>query len=236
MVEIPTAILEAICAHGEAVYPQEGCGLLLGQVVDGRNVVSDFRPMLNAWPVEAEKGTRFQMDEGEWISAEIQAGNTNLNIIGIFHSHPDHAATPSAYDLDWAAYSSYSYLITEIRKGKATSSRSWRLDGERINFVEEDVIRGTITMSTIRIPTPLRQYVDGNSSIELHGATVDEALHDLTNRYPDVRTHLYDGDKLRNFVNIYLNQEDIRHLNGGATPLTDGDRLMIVPSIAGGIA
>lgn len=89
-------------------------------------------------------------------------------------------------------------------------------------------------MSTIRIPTPLRQYAGGNTEISIAGTTVGAALHDLTTQFPDLRNHLYEGDKLRSFVNIYLNQEDIRYLEGEATPLTSSDKLLIIPSIAGG--
>lgn len=89
-------------------------------------------------------------------------------------------------------------------------------------------------MATIRIPTPLRPYVGGSPKVSVEGSTVAEALDSLTTQYPEIKNHLFDGDSLRSFVNIYLNQEDIRHLDGTAT-LLDGDAaLMIVPSIAGG--
>ncbi len=90
-------------------------------------------------------------------------------------------------------------------------------------------------MSTIRIPTPLRQYADGNTSIPITGDTVDAALQNLTQTYPSLKGHLYDGDKLRSFVNIYVNQEDIRYLDGAETAIAPNDKLMIVPSIAGGV-
>lgn len=89
-------------------------------------------------------------------------------------------------------------------------------------------------MSTIRIPTPLRQYAGGQTEITVDGATVGDALTALTGTYPDLRQHLYDGDKLRSFVNIYLNQEDIRFLEGEETALGANDKLLIIPSIAGG--
>ncbi len=88
---------------------------------------------------------------------------------------------------------------------------------------------------TIIIPTALRQFAGGNSEIELEAATAGEALERLTSTHAELRKHLYnDQNKLRNFVNVYVNDEDIRHASGPDTPLTDGDTLMIVPSIAGG--
>src|SRR6185295_1507115 len=88
---------------------------------------------------------------------------------------------------------------------------------------------------TIAIPTALRSFADGQSRIELAATTAGEALDQLTSQYGELRRHLYDDqNKLRSFVNVYLNDEDIRHQSGADTPLKDGDTLMIVPSIAGG--
>jgi adenylyltransferase/sulfurtransferase len=92
-------------------------------------------------------------------------------------------------------------------------------------------------MAKILIPTPLRQYADKSDSVEISGATVGEALESLTGQFPELRRHLFnDEGKLRSFVNVYLNDEDIRYLGKEATPLKDGDTLSIVPSIAGGAA
>ncbi|MBZ5648054.1 MAG: MoaD/ThiS family protein [Acidobacteriia bacterium] len=87
----------------------------------------------------------------------------------------------------------------------------------------------------ILIPTPLRQYADKQTAVEIGGNTVGEALGNLTSRYGDLRKHLYtDEGKLRAFVNVYLNDEDIRYLQKEQTPLKQGDTISIVPSIAGG--
>lgn len=89
-------------------------------------------------------------------------------------------------------------------------------------------------MTTIRIPTPLRPYTEGSSAVAVDGATVGEALSDLTRRHPQLRPHLYDGDQLRSFVNIYLNKEDVRGLQGPDTAVAASDTLMIIPAVAGG--
>ncbi len=90
-------------------------------------------------------------------------------------------------------------------------------------------------MAKILIPTPLRQFVEKKDSVELPGATVGELLAALTSQYSDLRKHLYsDEGKLRSFVNVYVNDEDIRYLSKDATPVTDSDTVSIVPSIAGG--
>ena len=90
-------------------------------------------------------------------------------------------------------------------------------------------------MARILIPTPLRQYADKHDTVDLAGATAGEVLTSLTSRFPELKRHLYnDEGKLRSFVNVYLNDEDIRYLSKEATAVKDSDTLSIVPSIAGG--
>ncbi len=91
-------------------------------------------------------------------------------------------------------------------------------------------------MAKILIPTPLRQYAEKNNSVDVSGATVGEALASLTTQFPDLRKNLFnDEGKLRSFVNVYVNDEDIRYLQKDATAIADGDIISIVPSIAGGL-
>src|SRR5712664_4854362 len=88
---------------------------------------------------------------------------------------------------------------------------------------------------TIAIPTPLRQFAAGQSEIQVEARTAGEALDQLTAKHSELRRHLFnEQNALRNFVNVYVNDEDIRHTSGPATPLKDGDTIMIVPAIAGG--
>jgi sulfur-carrier protein len=87
----------------------------------------------------------------------------------------------------------------------------------------------------IMIPTPLRQYAEKKSTVEVSATTVAEALSALTTQNPELQRHLFtDEGKLRAFVNVYLNDEDIRYLQKENTPTGEGDTLSIVPSIAGG--
>lgn len=92
-------------------------------------------------------------------------------------------------------------------------------------------------MATIRIPTPLRAYTGGQAEVPVQGASVGAVLSDLTTTHPTLKQHLYnEKGELRAFVNVFLNDEDVRHLQGANTPVKEQDRLMIVPSIAGGVA
>ncbi len=87
----------------------------------------------------------------------------------------------------------------------------------------------------VMIPTPLRAYTGKKDSVELQAGTVGEALAALTAQFSELRKHLYAEDgRLRSFVNVYLNDEDIRYLQKDKTALSDGDTISIVPSIAGG--
>lgn len=87
----------------------------------------------------------------------------------------------------------------------------------------------------ITIPTPLRPYTENRDTIEVEGQTVRELLEDITGRYPQLKRHLFSEDgKLRSFVNIYVNDEDIRYLDGENTKVKEGDVISIVPAIAGG--
>src|SRR6185503_21275330 len=88
---------------------------------------------------------------------------------------------------------------------------------------------------TITIPTPLRQFAAGQSEIQVEAQTAGEALDQLTSTHTELRRHLFnDQNRLRNFVNVYVNDEDIRHVQGKDTPVKSGDMILIVPSIAGG--
>src|SRR5437899_308857 len=85
------------------------------------------------------------------------------------------------------------------------------------------------------IPTPLRPYAGRQDAVEVNGATVQEALSDLTTQFGDLRRHLFTDDgRLRSFVNVYVNEQDIRYSGKEATPVAPGDTISIVPSIAGG--
>jgi len=91
-------------------------------------------------------------------------------------------------------------------------------------------------MSKIHIPTPLRQYTGKQATVDVKAGTVGEALSALLAQHPELKRHLYTEDgKLRAFVNLYLNDEDIRYLQKEATALKEGDNISIVPSIAGGV-
>ena len=90
-------------------------------------------------------------------------------------------------------------------------------------------------MPVLRIPTPLRAYTDGQSNVTVQGANISEALTDLTAQYPALKPHLFnEGGDLRAFVNLFIGESNIKDLQGINTPIKDEDKIMLIPSIAGG--
>ncbi len=125
--------------YGAQVYPYEGCGLLLGHAQTGVNVVEALYPVPNRWAAREEQRVRFQIAPEDLLAAELRAAERGLDVVGVFHSHPDHPAEASPRDLAWAGWIGYSYVITEVRWGRPVISRSWQLLPDRSGFVEEPI-------------------------------------------------------------------------------------------------
>lgn len=86
----------------------------------------------------------------------------------------------------------------------------------------------------IEIPTPLREHTGGKNEVEVAGGTVQEALNDLVKKYPNIGPKLFDNGKLRPYINIFLNDEDIRYLDDMQTAVKDGQLVALIPAVAGG--
>jgi len=91
-------------------------------------------------------------------------------------------------------------------------------------------------MTSIKIPSPLRVYTNNQAQISVSGSDVGAALTDLVTQYPELRQHLFNGNELRNFVNVFIDDEDIRFLDGLKSAISADDNLRIIPSIAGGLS
>jgi adenylyltransferase/sulfurtransferase len=90
-------------------------------------------------------------------------------------------------------------------------------------------------MTTLRIPTPLRVYTGGKSEVTVSGAKISSALDDLTAQFPAIKPHLFnEKGELRPFVNLFVGESNIKDLQGVETPIKEGDKIMLIPSIAGG--
>ena len=131
--KITNELLERINKHVEAAYPGEGAGFLLG--TDGD--VNEVLPLDNAREEEA-RHNRFLLTPEDYLKAEMKAMELGVDLIGVFHSHPDCPNVPSEYDREWAQ-PFFSYIISRVDKGKAVSHRSWRLREDRSKYDEEEI-------------------------------------------------------------------------------------------------
>jgi proteasome lid subunit RPN8/RPN11 len=135
--EIPAEILSQIYRHGEAAYPEEGAGLLLGNDDGIARVVEAILALPNTREGEARRN-RYLLSAEDYLQGEAKAERLGLDVLGVFHSHPDHPNQPSGFDLEWA-WPYYSYIITSVYSGRAIESRAWRLADDRQEFVEEAI-------------------------------------------------------------------------------------------------
>jgi proteasome lid subunit RPN8/RPN11 len=135
VLRIPAEVRARILRHAARAYPEEGCGVLLGS--DGRP-----RRVARAIPVEnardRERGRRYLIDPMAVRAAQRAAGNAGLQVVGFYHSHPDHPAEPSAFDRDHA-WPWYSYVIVPAAAAGAGEPRAWRLRDDRTGFDEQEI-------------------------------------------------------------------------------------------------
>lgn len=133
MLSVPKRLVEQISAHVESAYPEEGAGFLLG----GDGEVREIFPLPNARE-DAARHNRYLITPEDYLKAEVQAAELGVDMIGVFHSHPDCPNIPSEYDREWAQ-PFFSYLITRVDGGKAVSHRSWKLAEDRSKYDEEEI-------------------------------------------------------------------------------------------------
>ncbi|MDR2487868.1 MAG: M67 family metallopeptidase [Clostridiales Family XIII bacterium] len=123
---------------GERVYPNEACGMLLGSDVGGERQIRRVLPIENVFEA-GERHHRFSIDPLDFLKAEREAEKSGLSVLGIYHSHPDHPAAPSEYDLR-LAWPYYSYIIVSVEGGQSCGMTCWRLDADAGTFREERIL------------------------------------------------------------------------------------------------
>jgi proteasome lid subunit RPN8/RPN11 len=155
MIRLGASVTDEIKRHAEREYPRECCGLLIGRIEDeGRTrVVEEIYPAANAWEDAGALAHRTQVapgDEGgtthrmliapdDYRRAELSAFKRGLGVVGDYHSHPDHPAVPSQFDLEHSPWSTMSYIVVSVRQGQASELRSWELEADHSRFTEEDI-------------------------------------------------------------------------------------------------
>ncbi len=131
--ETTDSILDAIRQHGADAYPEEGCGFLLGSVADdGDNRVTALHRAANH---RAEQRTRrYELTADDYRAADAAAQEQGLDVVGVYHSHPDHPARPSETDLEEATFPGYTYVIVSVHDGTPNDLTAWTLAPDRSEF------------------------------------------------------------------------------------------------------
>ena len=138
MIALNEQQLKEIRQHGERDYPHECCGLMIGRFGrEGRKEIAEIYPISNAREEEAKRN-RFLIRPEELMRGERYARERGLDVVGFYHSHPDHPAEPSTYDLEHA-WPTYSYIIVSVREGRATDLLSWEMEANRSKFNPEQI-------------------------------------------------------------------------------------------------
>lgn len=137
---VGTEVIDRLERHAEEAYPEEGCGVLLGFRRDGRNVVSHMYPAENE--NRTDRNRRYLITPDTYRSADAYADEHGWDVVGVYHSHPDHPAEPSETDLERATFPGFSYVIVSVEDGTAVETTSWSLLPDRSRFEEESITAG----------------------------------------------------------------------------------------------
>ena len=137
-VKLTAKHLQAIRAHGERTFPEECGGLLLGTIETDVRVIAEVLPLENIR--KDSRHNRVELNPLDYIKAEREAAKRGLGVWGYYHSHPDHPAVPSGFDLEHAPFIEWSYLIVSVRAGRAEEVRAWAVRADRSQFDEEEII------------------------------------------------------------------------------------------------
>ena len=148
MIQLLATHLQDIFQHAESTYPEECCGILLGSLTETQKTVTEIILTENAWnpdtaldfsddklsddidkSISLSKRRRYAIAPEVMLKAQKSARDSGINIIGIFHSHPDYPAEPSEFDRNYA-WQEYSYIIVSVQNGKAAEINSWVLDSK----------------------------------------------------------------------------------------------------------
>ena len=146
MIKVEILLLEDIKRHAEREYPSECCGLLIGRIEDdGRTrAVVETYPVANSWEEGDTLHRRMLIRPQDYMNAERHFAKEGLGVVGNYHSHPDHPAVPSEFDLkNLAPWPTMSYVVVSVRGGRAVELRSWELEADGSRFNEEQILEGS---------------------------------------------------------------------------------------------
>jgi len=148
MIQLTPEHQQTIIAHAESTYPEECCGIMLGYLVGSDKTVVTVIATENAWnEQENNRSSRYAVAPSAMLQAQKAARDQSIDIIGIYHSHPDHPARPSECDRV-SAWQTYSYAIVSVEQGKAGEMKSWCLDDDH-EFQPEEIQIKSVSLHTI---------------------------------------------------------------------------------------
>jgi len=148
VIHVRNDFIESIRSYAERDYPHECCGLLIGRFArDLAKIVTEVYPISNASEPEARQN-RFLITADELMVGDRYARGHGLDVVGFYHSHPDHPAVPSAYDLEHA-WPVYSYVIVPVHSGIAADPLSWIMESDRSRFASEAILEGGETCLSV---------------------------------------------------------------------------------------
>ena len=139
MIVLPE-VLQDIRRHAEETYPEECCGFLIGSVSRESNLVRSVHRAANRRTEARER--RYSISPGDYRAAEKAADKAGDDIVGFYHSHPDHPARPSQTDLEEATFPGFTYVIVSVEEGRSTDLTAWSLADDRTKFNPEQIKAG----------------------------------------------------------------------------------------------
>jgi proteasome lid subunit RPN8/RPN11/molybdopterin converting factor small subunit len=225
-------LVGAMVAHARADHPDEACGVIAGP--EGSDRPERFIAMVNA----ERSPTFYRFDSGEQLKVWRALEDAGDAPIVIYHSHTATEAYPSRTDISYASEPDAHYVLVSTRDPDEHELRSYRIvDGvvteEPVKIVDQ-YQKGRAMSVEVSIPTILRTHTGGEKRVRATGATLQAVISDLESHYSGISQRLVDNGKLHRFVNIYVNDEDVRFSGGLDSEISDGDAVTILPAVAGG--
>ena len=239
MLRIDQETHDAIVAHAKRDHPDEACGVVAGP--EGPTAPSGSC----RWSTRRARPTFYEFDPTDLLKLYREMDDRDEEPVVVYHSHTATEAYPSRTDIGLAQEPNAHYVLVCTREHGNSEGpvefRSYRIvDGE---VTEEEVAVVSVQRAEeqglmaveVRIPTILRTYTGGEKAVAGEGATLAEVIDDLEANHPGIKERLIeqDGD-LRRFVNVYVNDEDVRFIGGLDTTVSDGDEVVVLPAVAGG--
>ncbi len=249
MLTIDQATYDAIVAHAKKDHPDEACGIVAGP--EGSDRAERLVEMVNA----AGSPTFYEFDSTELLALYKEMWARDEEPVVVYHSHTATEAYPSRTDIGLASEPNAHYVLVSTRDHGNNEGpvefRSYRIVDGEVTEEEVTVVLELAPSSTpekeppmaveVRIPTILRTYTADQKAVTAEGATLAAVIDDLEANHPGIRERLLEASgeqgaakTLRRFVNVYVNDEDVRFLGGLDAEVSDGDQVVVLPAVAGG--